>query len=140
MATKTTASKTAATPTRATTTKSVQSKPAERRKASPATSTKADIPKATAKPTSAPTIRIARHLLDPIVKTEGRSALGKRLAAAETLQDGSKRITYAPADLDALQAHARAVDEAEDTDRGTRRSARALVTWIDGLRAKATAK
>lgn len=116
------------------------SKAVEARKATPATSAKAGAPRAAEKAASAPTIRVARHLLDPITKAEKKSALGKRLAAAEAAQDGSKRITYSPADLDALQAHARVVDEAEDTDRGTRRSARALVTWIDGLKAKAAAK
>lgn len=127
---------TKATTTKATT-RSTPSKAAAASKVAPAKSTKADTPKATEKPASAPTIRVAKQLLDAITKAEGKSELGKRLTAADILKDGSKRITYTDADLDALQGHARAVDEAEDTDRGTRRSARALVVWIDGLRAKA---
>jgi hypothetical protein len=124
------------TKTSAATTKTATSKAAEGRKGASATTTKANTSTTAEKPASAPTIRVARQLLDTIGKAEGKSELGKRLEAANTLNDGSKRITYTLADLDTLQGHARRMGEAEDTDRGTRRSARALVTWIDGLRTK----
>lgn len=86
------------------------------------------------------TIRISRQILAYLAESgQMRVDLEKKIADAPTAKDESKRIDVTDADLDDLAANAEAMSNA-GLGRGDVRSANALVSWIEGMKARRAAQ
>lgn len=82
------------------------------------------------------TIRVSAQILAWLeAHGQMRVALEEKLAKATVAKDSSKRIAVSDSDLDELSANAEAMAKA-GVSRGEVRSAKALVQWIDGMKAR----
>lgn len=110
------------------------------------TDAKVTAPKAPAKPKAAPvdkdgTIRVSKQIRAFIAKTAvGTDPLAKKIAKADVTKDESVRIPVSDSELDVLRGWAVAMADTDTTARGDVRSANALVSWIDGMKARRAAK